>query len=113
MAEIPFAVFHDAFPYFEARYALRALGALTVNPAVPPGARRLASLRARLRQLGAACVFAEPQFRPAVVAALAEGSGARVARLDPLGAALAPGPEAYFTLMRNLADALADCLGAG
>ena len=110
VAGIPFAVFHDAYPYFEARYGLRALGALTVNPAVPPGAKRLAALRARLRELGAACVFAEPQFRPAVVAALAEGTGARVATLDPLGAGLAPGPEAYFTLMRALADVLAGCL---
>ena len=110
VAEVPFAVFHDAYSYLEARYGLRALGALTVNPAVPPGAKRLAALRARLREEGAACVFAEPQFRPAVVAALAEGTGARAATLDPLGATLAPGPEAYFTLMRELADGLAACL---
>lgn len=110
LAGIPFAVFHDAYPYFEARYSLRALGALTVNPALPPGAKRLAALRRRLRQEGAVCVFAEPQFRPAVVAALTEGSGARVATLDPLGASLTPGPEAYFTLMRALADRLAGCL---
>ncbi len=110
VAGIPFAVFHDAYPYFEARYGLRSLGALTVNPAVPPGAKRLAALRVRLRQLGAACVFAEPQFRPAVVAALVEGTGARAASLDPLGTGLAPGPEAYFTLMRDLAGSLAACL---
>jgi zinc transport system substrate-binding protein len=110
LAGIPFAVFHDAYPYLEARYGLRALGALTVNPAVPPGAKRLAALRARLRELGATCVFAEPQFRPAVVAALVEGTGARAATLDPLGAGLAPGPEAYFVLMRELADGLAACL---
>ncbi len=113
VAEVPFAVFHDAYPYFEARYSLRALGALTVNPAVPPGAKRLAALRRSLRDERAACVFAEPQFRPAIVAALVEGTGARAATLDPLGAGLAPGPEAYFVLMRELADALADCLDAG
>ncbi len=112
VAGIPFAVFHDAYPYFEARYSLRALGALTVDPTVPPGAKRLATLRQRLREEGAICVFAEPQFRPAVVAALAEGTGARAARLDPLGAGLRPGPEAYFTLMRELADGLAGCLTA-
>ena len=113
VAGIPFAVFHDAYPYLEARYSLRALGALTVDPAVPPGAKRLAALRGRLREFGATCVFAEPQFRPAVVAALAEGTGARAATLDPLGATLAPGPEAYFVLMRELADALVGCLAGG
>ena len=80
---------------------------------MPPGAKRLAALRARLREFGGLCVFAEPQFRPAVVAALAEGTGARAATLDPLGATLAPGPEAYFALMRKLADALVDCLEGG
>ena len=113
VAGIPFAVFHDAYPYLEARYSLRALGALTVDPAVPPGAKRLAALRARLREFGAACVFAEPQFRPAVVAALVEGTGARAAILDPLGASVTPGPEAYFVLMRELAEALAGCLEGG
>jgi zinc transport system substrate-binding protein len=113
VADIPFAVFHDAYPYLEARYALRALGALTVDPAVPTGAKRLAELRARLRDAGAVCVFAEPQFRPAAVAALAEGTGARTATLDPLGAGLAPGPEAYFELMRTLVDSLVDCLEGG
>jgi zinc transport system substrate-binding protein len=110
VAQVPYAVFHDAYPYLEARYGLRAVGAVTVNPAVPPGARRLAALRARLIELGAACVFAEPQFRPAVIAALIEGTGARVGTLDPLGADLAPGPEAYFSLMRNLAAGLVACL---
>ena len=110
---VPFAVFHDAYPYLEARYALRALGALTVDPAVPPGAKRLAALRVRLREAGATCVFAEPQFRPAAVAALAEGTGARAATLDPLGAGLAPGPEAYFVLMRALVAALVQCLEGG
>jgi len=113
VAGIPFAVFHDAYPYLEARYSLRALGALTINPAVPPGAKRLAALRARLREFGAACVFAEPQFRPAVVAVLVEGTGARAATLDPLGTTLAPGPDAYFVLMRGLADALVSCLEGG
>jgi zinc transport system substrate-binding protein len=113
VAGIPFAVFHDAYPYLEARYALRALGALTVDPAVPPGAKRLAALRARLREAGAVCVFAEPQFRRAAVAALAEGTGARTATLDPLGAGLVPGPEAYFVLMRALAAALVACLEGG
>jgi zinc transport system substrate-binding protein len=113
VAEIPFAVFHDAYPYLEARYALRALGALTVDPAVPPGARRLAEMRALLVERGAACVFAEPQFNPALIAAMTEGSGARVATLDPLGAALTPGPEAYFVLMRDLAEALVRCLKGG
>jgi hypothetical protein len=39
-------------------------------------------------------------------------TGADKGVLDPLGADLDAGPDQYFLLMRNLADALADCLGA-
>ncbi len=110
VAHVPYVVFHDAYAYLEARYGLRAMGAVTVNPAVPPGARRLAALRRRMVETGAACLFAEPRFRPALVAAVIEGTGARAGTLDPLGADIAPGPEAYFALMRALADDLLACL---
>ena len=110
VAHVPYVVFHDATAYLEARYGLRAMGAVTVNPAVPPGARRLVALRRRMVETGAACLFAEPRFRPALVAAVIEGTGARAGMLDPLGADIAPGPEAYFTLMRALADDLLACL---
>ena len=110
VAPVPYVVFHDATAYFEARYGLRAVGAVTVNPALPPGARRLAALRRRMVETGAACLFAEPRFRPALVAAVIEGTGARAGTLDPLGADIAPGPEAYFALMRALADDLLACL---
>jgi len=106
----PFIVFHDAFQYFERRYRLRAAGAITLDPGRTPGARRLAEIRKVIGARGARCVFAEPQFRPSLVATVIEGSGARAATLDPLGARLAPGPEAYFTLMRRLSTSLVGCL---
>jgi zinc transport system substrate-binding protein len=109
----PFLVFHDAYPYLEARYGLPAIGAISVSPERPPGARRVAALRERIRETGASCVFAEPQFQPRLVQTLLEGTGARGGTLDPLGADLPDGPELYFTLMLNLARGLTDCLGRG
>jgi zinc transport system substrate-binding protein len=106
----PYVVFHDAYQYFERRYGLNAIGSVAVDPERAPGARRLTEIRARIRDGGAACVFSEPQFRPRVLTTIVEGSGARLALLDPLGADLAPGPEAYFELMRRLARSLAACL---
>jgi zinc transport system substrate-binding protein len=109
--ERPFVVFHDAYQYLEHRFGLRAVSAVTVAPDRPPGARRLVEVRERIRDLHARCVFTEPQFQPALAATVTEGTGARVAVLDPLGADLAPGPDAYFTLMRRLAASLRACLG--
>ena len=36
----------------------------------------------------------------------------RLTVLDPLGAGLTPGPDAYQQLLANLSTALKDCLGS-
>jgi zinc transport system substrate-binding protein len=108
--QVPYLVFHDAYAYFEARYGLNQVGTFAVNPEIRPGARHLWALRRRIRDEGVACVFIEPQFSPALVEAVTRGTAVRVATLDPLGAGLARGPEAYFRMMRALADDLVACL---
>lgn len=110
---IPFVVFHDAYHYFEARFGLRAAGAVTVNPEVPPGARRLSVLRERIGSLGGVCIFAEPQFNSRVLQAVSEGTGARTGVLDPIGIDVEPGPELYTTMLENLARGFVACLGRG
>jgi zinc transport system substrate-binding protein len=105
-----FVVFHDAYQYLERRYALAAIGSITVDPEHLPGARRIAAIHDKVARSGARCVFSEPQFQPRLVATVIEGTPARTAVLDPEGAALTAGRELYFTLMSNLADALAACL---
>jgi zinc transport system substrate-binding protein len=107
----PFIVFHDAYQYFEAHYGLAAAGSITVSPDQPPGAKRLSEIRATIAERGAACVFREPQFEPALIDLVIEGSGARQGELDPEAAALAEGPELYFEMMRGLARSIAGCLG--
>ena len=111
VADRPYVVFHDAYQYFEHRYGVRAVGAITINPTVRPGAQRLGAIRERLEHLDAACVFAEPQFEPALVETLIEGTSAGKGVLDPLGAAVEEGPDQYFGLMQGLADSLVQCLG--
>ncbi|MFZ1860191.1 MAG: zinc ABC transporter substrate-binding protein [Candidatus Competibacter sp.] len=106
----PFIVFHDAYRYFEQRYNLNTVGAITLGPEQRPGAKRVAEIQARIRSAGVRCVFSEPQFQPALVETLIAGSSARTGVLDPLGAAIPSGPEAYFQLVRALADALRACL---
>ncbi len=106
----PFIVFHDAFQYFEKRFGLSAAGAVTLNPEVPPGAKRLSKLRATIKSLNAQCMFAEPQFGARVLRSVREGTGARSGVLDPIGADLEPGADLYFNLLRGLADDMRACL---
>lgn len=111
VASRPFVVFHDAYQYFERRYGLAAAGSITVSPERQPSAKRLAALRRTIRERGALCVFAEPQFKAPVVASVVEGTGVRTGTLDPVGAPpIEPGPEAYRTLLDRLARDLVGCL---
>jgi zinc transport system substrate-binding protein len=106
----PYIVFHDAYGYFEARYDLKSIGVVSVNPEHKPSAKKLSDLRRRIEKSGVACVFREPQFDAAFAATLVEGTKAKISTLDPLGADLANGPELYFQLLRKLAAGLHDCL---
>jgi zinc transport system substrate-binding protein len=106
----PYLVFHDAYHYFEAHYGLAPSGAVTVASDRPPGVRRVEELRARIRAAGAICIFSTPQFSPRLVLALTEGSAARTAVLDDMGADLAPGPPFYEALLRRIAGSIRSCL---
>ena len=105
-----FIVFHDAYQYFEKRFGLQAAGAITINPENPPGAAGIIELKKRIADGKATCVFAEPQFDNKLVGIITEGTAVKSAVLDPLGAALQPGPELYGNLMRDLAKSLVSCL---
>ena len=107
----PYIVFHDAYQYFERRFALAAVGSITLNPERPVGARRIQDIRERIENNQVICVFSEPQFKPSLVETLIKDSSARSGVLDPLGADLPEGPEAYFQLLHNLAVGLRTCLG--
>ncbi len=106
-----FIVFHDAYQYFESSFGLNGKGAVSLDPARPPGAKRLAELRAALDEHDVRCMFTEPQFESGLVRTVAEGAGIRTAALDPLGVDVEPGPDAWFKIMRGLGDAVSECLG--
>jgi zinc transport system substrate-binding protein len=107
---VAFLVLHDAFQYFEHRFGLSALGAVTAAPDRMPGARTLLAARNRIRKAGDACMFMEPQFPAALAAVVVEDTPVRVAVLDPLGIGLTEGPDGYLEMLRNLAKAVAGCL---
>ena len=111
--EQPYLVFHDAYQYFERRYGLNAVGSVVLKPEQRPGAKRVADIQARVRERKVRCVFGEPQFQPALVETIIAGSDARRGVLDPLGADLPAGPDAYFQLLQGLAEALRGCLSGG
>ncbi|HHQ4308021.1 TPA: zinc ABC transporter substrate-binding protein ZnuA [Serratia fonticola] len=103
-------VFHDAYGYFEKHFGLSPLGHFTVNPEIQPGAQRLHQIRTQLVEQKAVCVFAEPQFRPAVINAVAKGTNVRSGTLDPLGTGIELGKDSYGNFLTALCNQYVSCL---
>jgi len=104
-----FIVFHDAYQYFETDFDFPAAGAISIGDASDPSPARIAEIQGRIRDEGVDCVLAEPQFNPGIIATVLEGTDAKTSVIDPLGAALEPGPGLYPQLLRDMAKSLQDC----
>ena len=104
-----FVVFHDAYQYFEKRFNIDVVGALTVNPEVLPGAKQLTEIRKEIKHEKVKCLFSEPQFNPSIAKAIAKDTGVKIAVLDPLGAKLDPSKDLYFQLIKNIALSFKNC----
>ena len=104
-----FVVFHDAYQYFEKRFGINVIGALTVNPDVMPGAEQLAEIREVIEHEKAKCIFSEPQFNPNIINSIASDTGVKTGVLDPLGANIDKGKNMYFDLIKDMSNSLKDC----
>ena len=104
-----YVVFHDAYQYFEKRFGVEVIGALTVNPEVLPGAKQLAEIREVIEHENVNCLFSEPQFNPSIAETIAKDTGVKAAVLDPLGAELEPGKDLYFDLIGDIASSFESC----
>ncbi|MFM4825804.1 zinc ABC transporter substrate-binding protein ZnuA [Aeromonas bivalvium] len=102
-------VFHEAYGYWERHYGMSSKGHFTVSPERRPGARTLVEIRKALEEKQASCIYAEPQFSPAVIESVARNTGAKVLLLDEVGETVALGPDAYPSFMQQLADAFGQC----
>ncbi len=110
LADTRFVVFHDAYQYFEARFGLKAAGAISLGDASRPSPARIATLRDAVKDGQITCALAEPQFNSGLIDTVFEGTDVSTQVIDPLGAALTPGPELYTQLLRGMADSFAGCV---
>lgn len=110
--DTPYILFHDGFQYFEHDQNLNGLGALVLNPDIPPGPRTIARLRDLAAPLERVCLFREPQYSERWLMPLVDNlDQATLGTIDPLGQLSEPGTGLYADMMRRLASDLAACLG--
>ena len=104
-----FVTFHDAYQYFEKRFGIESLGALTINTDIQPGAKQIAEIKELVEDRKIKCIFSEPQFNPKLINMIAKSSGAKTGILDPLGSSYKPGETLYFNLIKDLYKNLNKC----
>jgi len=107
--DLRFVVFHDAYQYFENRFGIQVLGALTVNTDVMPGAEQLSRIREVIEHEKVNCLFSEPQFNPAIIKSIAKDTNVKTGILDPLGSELDKGKNLYFNLLKNMSSSFKGC----
>ncbi|MBF0447452.1 MAG: zinc ABC transporter substrate-binding protein [Magnetococcales bacterium] len=107
---VPFVVFHDGFHYFEHRYQLQGVTAITPSPQHRPGAGGLSKIRSLLKERRITCLFQEPQFDQNIARSIIESQNIKIGLIDPLGSQIPLDQNHYFAMMDQLADRIAACL---
>ncbi|MBF9054930.1 zinc ABC transporter solute-binding protein [Rhodobacterales bacterium LSUCC1028] len=106
-----FIVFHDAYQYFEDAFDISAQGAISLSDASAPSAARLSEIRTIVAEQGVECLFAEPQFDPDILSAVADAAPVSIAVIDPYGGHIPKGVDFYPALLQDLATGISGCKG--
>lgn len=107
--DMRFVVFHDAYQYFESRFGISAVGAISLGDATDPGPARIEEIRETVTELDVTCVFSEPQFNQDLVRTVLDGTGGHSGTIDPLGTGIPTGPDFYPALIRAVGEEMAAC----
>lgn len=94
-------VFHNAWQYYDDRFGLRTIGVIELSPGQEPNPQYIAHLVDLARKNHVRAVFAEPEYSPKLVDALAKSAGIKTEEDlydDSIGAD--PRVKNYIDMMR-------------
>jgi ABC-type Zn uptake system ZnuABC Zn-binding protein ZnuA len=95
-------VFHNAWLYYNRRYGLVTLGVIEGIPGAEPSAAHLARLIDAARAAHVHAIFAEPEYNPQLVQAVARSAGIpHVAVLYDDSVGTSPGTRDYLSMLRT------------
>jgi ABC-type Zn uptake system ZnuABC Zn-binding protein ZnuA len=104
-------VFHNAWLYYNARFGLRTLGSIQEVPGSEPSAAHLAQLIDAARAAHVRAIFAEPEYSPKLVNAVARSAGIpHVAVLYDDSVGTSPQTRDYITMLETDTDTIAGAL---
>ena len=110
-AETRYAVYHDAFRYFEKQFGLQHDVVFVGSEEIQPGVRHMLALREAVATRNISCLMEDVTSQAATVeTVLGKKEVVRVSA-DTTGQSLTSGPTAYIQLIENLANAFQQCFG--
>ena len=71
-------VFHNAWLYYNARFGIKTIGVIEINPGQDPNPQQIASLVDLAKQNHVRAVFSEPEYSAKLAQSLAASAGIRV-----------------------------------
>ena len=109
LQEMPFAVYHNAFRYYEKQYGLTHIASYTENEELQPGIRKVLEVREQLADNNVNCLLLEPSNNPEEISQLTERD-MKLVSIDILGFDYAANKTGYRDFMRGITQAIKTCL---
>lgn len=106
----PYAVYHNAFQYFEKQHGLEPALIFVQSDEIQPGIRQLLSVRRALERIDPACLLVDVTANTDTIRTVLGGRSLRRISADPLGGGLDAGDGGYVALIDGLTAAFAQCL---
>lgn len=109
LKQMPFAVYHNAFRYYEKQYGLTHIASYTENEELQPGIRKIIEVRESLEANNVSCLLLEPANNPEEIAQLT-GRDMELVSIDILGFDYAADKNGYRNFMLGITESIKRCL---
>jgi len=105
-----YAVYHNAYQYFEQQFGLQHDMVILQDPEVQPGIRETIQLRRQVNDQRPSCLLLEFDSSSDLVSTVLNGHELKQITVDLLGSNVNSGLNAYSEFIANLADDFYQCL---
>ena len=109
LKQLPFAVYHNAFNYYEQQYGLEHIASYTENEELQPGIRKVMEVREILVANNVFCLVLEPSNNPEEISQLT-GRDMNLVSIDILGFDYAVNKTGYRDFMLGVTKSIKECL---
>tara|TARA_B110000444_G_scaffold260806_1_gene309319 strand:+ start:2101 stop:2961 length:861 start_codon:yes stop_codon:yes gene_type:complete len=105
-----YAVYHNAYQYFERQFALQHDMVILQGPEVQPGIREIVDLRKQVKKQQISCLLLESNSSADLISTVLNGHELKSITVDLLGSNVIANENSYSDFIAKLADDFYQCL---